>query len=156
VPIIAKQVPSLFIGRPATGRGRRMDHDGNLFAVEYESCWNDVPEVFGNYVHGKEIEISSLVGSAGRGADVAFVAASGPDAGSGFHLDTHETAVDLDHRIVTARVTHRLGNPQIAFGGRSDKLQLRPLSTAFAILEPDLGFHRGNKKRGLERPRPFL
>lgn len=158
--MIAEQVPSLLIGRPSTGRGRRIDHDGNLFAVEYQPCWNDVPEILRNYVHGKEIEIPSLVGLASRGADVAFVAASGPDAGSGLYLDAHETAVDLDHRVVTSRVTHRLGNPEVAFGGSSNKLQLRPLSTALTILDFGLGcdlkFHRANKKRGLERPRPFL
>ena len=159
--VVAQEVPSLFVRRPAAGWVGGIEHDGNPLTIEYESCRNDVPDAFGNHVRGEEIEIPSLVGPAGGGANVAFVEVPGPEAGRGLDLDAHKMAVGLDHRVVTGRVAHRLGNPEVAFGGSCDKLQFRPLATTLAILDSDLhyldlGFHRGNKKRGLERPRPFL
>jgi hypothetical protein len=154
-------VPGFFVGGPAAGWVGGVEQDCGLFGDDDAFGGDDVPEVFGDDVDCDEIEGSSLIAAAG-GADVAFVAAFGPDGGGGFYLHSDEVAVGFYDRVVAGGVSPGIENLEAVFGGGGDELQLGPFAAAFAVLDVDLdfgsdfGFHQGNKKRGLERPRPFL
>src|SRR5579864_3514800 len=74
--VVAEQVPGFFVGGPAGGGALGVEQDCGLFGGDDSVGGDDVPDVFGDYVDGKEIEVSALVTAAG-GTDVAFVAAFG-------------------------------------------------------------------------------
>ena len=136
--MVAELVPIFFVGSPATGGAGGVEHDGGLFATDDAFARDDVPDVFGDYVGGQEVEVSALVGEAAGGVDVAAVAAFGAAAGGGFDLDADEAAVGFDDRVVAGGVSPWVENLEAVFGGGGDKLQLCPLAAAFVILDSDL------------------
>ena len=95
--------------------------------------------------------------------DVAAVASFGAAGGGGFDLHAYEVAVGFDDGVVGGGVSPGIEDVEAVFGGCGEELQLGPFTAALAVFDFDfysgrliLGFHLGNKKRGLERPRPFL
>jgi hypothetical protein len=154
--VVAELVPVFFVGGPATGRARGIEHDCGLFGADDSFGGDDVPDVFRDDVGCQEVEVSALVGEAAGGVDVAAVAAFGAAAGGGFNLDADEVAVGFYDRVVAGGISPGVENLETVFGGGGDELQFGPLPAAFAILDRVLEFHKPNKKRGLERPRLFL
>jgi hypothetical protein len=92
--------------------------------------------------------------------DAANVASTGLQVSGGFYLHPHEVAASFNHHVVARRISPGLSQAKALFGGSGHKLELGPFAPPFAILYMIFGslaqFHKANKKRGLERPRPFL
>ncbi|MFZ0278386.1 MAG: hypothetical protein WA254_21220 [Candidatus Sulfotelmatobacter sp.] len=128
----AQQVPGFFVGvvfRACHGwiqAYRR--HAADYFFGE------DVPNIFGNYVGGYEIEGIFLVDVV-SGSDGAVVAASHLVDG-GFHLDTEDSRALVVHQgIVSGRLSPRSGRAQSLLDGPQGEAHLGPCSSIFGILD---------------------
>jgi hypothetical protein len=138
-PVIAKQIPSLFVRRPVIRRAVSVQRDRVPLRVEDQSPRNDEPNVFEDEVSRQEIKVSPLVKFAIRARmDTANVSAIGLAVGRGLYLHPHKASAGLDDHVVARRISPRLGQAQTLFGGSRHKLKLRPLAAPLAILDMPL------------------
>src|SRR5580692_619568 len=103
--------------------------------MHYNFRRNDVPDVFGNNVDCKKIELPSPVRLARlTGPHAADIAPLRREMHCRFNLHPHQAAAVVDDHVVTRRLSPWLQNPQTELGRLRHKLKLSPLAPTLGIL----------------------
>jgi hypothetical protein len=121
-----------------------METNPAYFSADYDSCRDDVPNVFCNDINRQKIEFSWMVRLARiAGLDPAIVAFPAT-TDRRFDLYAYEAAAGFDCHVVAA-FSPGFGNPEAEFGRFCHELKLSPLAATFAVVHHLPGIHRCNE-----------
>jgi len=118
------------------------EHQVVAFGFEDDGRWEDVPDIFGDDVGGKEVDgfggvaLATAVGF--EGAEIAVADAEA----SGFDLNFEKAAAGFDGDVVGGGVSPGLEDSEVLTQGLRDELDFDPLAALFEILEAFALCHR--------------
>jgi hypothetical protein len=130
-----EQVPGFFVRFVFLG-GAAGSEEEVAAEADDDLGGEDVPDVFGDDVHGEEVDLVAGVVLAAAGFDGDDVSAVLAGDG-GFDLDTEKVSAALDSDVVAGGVSPGLGDVESALGDAGHEIEFGPLAAMFGVFDDD-------------------